>query len=85
MPKVRKPFSSQKEYVARYIDEFIEYRKINFNKSKQDDKMLLDWIDAQPDKVSPYLKRLVREDMERQKEKEKQEQQNTNDEESPAE
>lgn len=55
----------QKKYVNDYIKEKIKYRRMNFNTGKPEDMQMLDWIDAQPEGVSNYLKRLVYADMHR--------------------
>lgn len=51
------------EYMREYIAAKIVYRKANFAREKPEDMMLLEWIDAQPEGTSPYLKRLVLADM----------------------
>lgn len=54
-------------YMREYIAEKVIYKRINFAKGKPEDQELLDWIAAQPEGISPYIKRLIREDMERRK------------------
>ncbi len=67
MPKKKDPNFVWKDYLNEYIHTNIVYKSINFNMKKPDDVELLEWVAAQPEKVSPYLKRLVKEDMERNK------------------
>ena len=53
----------QREYIKAYNRERIKYRKLSLNVSRPDDMALMDWIDAQPEGASSYLKRLIRADM----------------------
>lgn len=55
----------QKKYVNEYIKEKVKYRRMNFNTGKPEDMQMMEWIDAQPEGVSNYLKRLVYADMHR--------------------
>ena len=57
-------FDAQK-YMREYIAEKIIYKRVNFARGKEDDEELLTWIEAQPEKTAPYIKRLIREDMQR--------------------
>lgn len=63
MPKQKSGGFDQKKYVNDYIKSKIVYRKMNFNNSKPEDMRMVEWIDAQPEGVSNYLKRLVMADM----------------------
>ena len=54
-------------YMRRYITEKIIYKRVNFSRGNAEDQKLLDWIAMQPEGISPYIKRLIREDMERHK------------------
>lgn len=53
----------QEQYVNEYIKANIKYRRINFNVNKKDDMKMVEWIDSQPEGVSNYLKKLVKNDM----------------------
>lgn len=46
-------------YRKQYQRRCIRFRKMNFNLEKPDDVKMLEWLDAQPEGVSNYLKRLV--------------------------
>ena len=63
MPRQKSGNFDQKQYVNDYIKTKIVYRRMNFNNSKPEDMQMVEWIDAQPEGVSNYLKRLVLEDM----------------------
>jgi hypothetical protein len=47
------------QYRKQYQRRHIRFRKMNFNLEKPDDVKMLEWLDAQPEGVSNYLKRLV--------------------------
>lgn len=53
----------KKGYDNEYIKTKIVYRRMNFNRNKQEEMEMVAWIDAQPEGVSNYLKRLVAEDI----------------------
>lgn len=63
MPRQKSGNFDQKKYVNDYIKSRIIYRRMNFNNSKPEDMRMVEWIDAQPEGVSNYLKRLILEDM----------------------
>jgi len=63
MPRQKSGNFDQKQYVNDYIKTKIVYRRMNFNNSKPEDMQMVEWIDAQPEGVSNYLKRLVLDDM----------------------
>lgn len=63
MPRNKSGNFDQKEYVNDYIKKTIVYRRMNFNRNKPDDMQMVEWIDAQPEGASNYLKRLVQDDM----------------------
>lgn len=65
MPRSEASKKQQYEYNKEYRKNKIVYRSLNFNIDKPDDQKMLDWIDSQPEGTSPYLKRLVQEDMSR--------------------
>ena len=76
MPRKKDPNFVWKDYLNEYINTNIVYKSINFNMKKPDDVKLLDWVMSRPEKVSPYLKRLVKEDMERNSDIQQEESQN---------
>lgn len=66
--KTTEGFDAQ-EYMRGYMRE---YRKVKTTARKEvafaeTEKELLEWLTAQPEGFSPYIKRLIREDMERRK------------------
>lgn len=68
--KKRVRTKNQINYQKRYNNDHVSWRKVSFNDKNPDDMILAAWIDAQkelPSKesTSAYIKRLVREDMER--------------------
>lgn len=65
MPRSEASKKQQYEYNKEYRKNKIVYRSLNFNIDKPDDQKMLDWIDSQEEATSPYLKRLVQEDMSR--------------------
>ena len=54
-------------YMREYITEKVIYKRVNFTRGKPEDQELLDWLAAQPEGISPYIKRIIREDMERRR------------------
>lgn len=54
-------------YDQTYHRETTYYRKASFNRRNAEDEELVLWIDSQPESVSSYLKRLVAEDMAKNK------------------
>ena len=52
---------AQKRATAKYIKQNVKRREVAFFPSEKD---ILDWLDSQPNKAG-YIKRLIREDMER--------------------
>ena len=70
MEKKRERTQHQIDYMKDYNNRHVKWRKVSFNDKNPDDMILAAWIDAQkelPSKesTSAYIKRLVREDMER--------------------
>ena len=59
----------RREYIKAYQRERIKFRKLNLNTGSPDDMAMMDWIDAQPEGASNYLKRLIRADMARKPER----------------
>lgn len=52
---------AQKRASAKYVKNNVKRREVAFY---PDDRELLEWLDSQPNKAG-YIKRLIREDMER--------------------
>lgn len=59
-----------KAYMNEYVKEKIIYKRVHFTKANQDDMELLEWIEAQAEGTAPYIKRLIRADMEAREPKE---------------
>jgi len=57
-------------YMNEYVKEKLIYKRVHFTKSNPDDMELLAWLESQPEKAAPYIKRLIRADMEARKEPE---------------
>lgn len=55
---------NQGAYIVGYMKT--HYKRMQFILHLEDDADIIAWLDSQPNK-SKYLKRLIREDMERQK------------------
>lgn len=62
--KKRDQSEYMREYMREYVKDRVVYKKVQFVKSNEDDMQLLAWLSAQPEGISPYLKRLIRQDME---------------------
>jgi hypothetical protein len=55
-------------YDKQYYDDHITRKVLNFNDLIPEDAELLEWLKARGERgMSSYIKRLVREDMEKQK------------------
>ena len=57
----------KKEYDKKYAKEHFQGKHITFNKDIPEEIELFEWIKAQPEQGNTYIKRLIREDMQRQK------------------
>ena len=64
MPNKTTDAFDAKTYMNKYITEKIIYKRVNFTRDKAEDEELLAWLDAQPEGIAPYIKRLIRADME---------------------
>ena len=64
--KKRVRTENQKKYQKKYNNDHISWRKVSFNDKNQDDIVLMKWVDCQEESTSSYIKRLIREDMEKQ-------------------
>lgn len=67
MPRQKSGEFDQNKYVADYMREKIKQVKVSLNKTKQDDIDIIEWLDRQPEGASGYIKRLIREDMAKEK------------------
>lgn len=65
MEKKRERTQRQIDYMKDYNNRHVKWRKVSFNDKNPDDMILMAWIDSQEESTSAYIKRLVREDMER--------------------
>ena len=70
MPNKTTDVFDAKAYMNKYISEKIIYKRVNFTRGKAEDEELLAWIDAQPESVTQYIKRLIRADKEAREPKE---------------
>ena len=55
------------EYDKQYIRQNIQSKHLAFNKLIPEDMELFEWCNSQQESANFYIKRLIREDMERQK------------------
>ena len=58
----------QTEYLAKYEKEYLRQIRLKINRKTEPE--LLEWIEKQ-DNIQGYIKRLILEDMEREKEKDR--------------
>lgn len=65
MPKKASGLFDQAEYVKEYQRENRITKKVTFNRKNLDDMEMVEWLDSRPEGIVQYLKRLIREDMER--------------------
>lgn len=63
MPNKKTPNFDPKTYMNKYVSEKIIYKRVNFTKGKPEDDEIVVWLDAQPDGIAPYVKRLIWRDM----------------------
>lgn len=63
-PRVRTK-DSKYQYDQQYLKTNISSICVTFNKRKPDDMILLDWLNGVSEKKVAYIKRLIREDMEK--------------------
>ena len=57
------PGFDAKKYMNKYISEKIIYKRVNFTRGKPEDEAMLEWIDQQPEGTAPYIRRLIKKDM----------------------
>lgn len=67
MPNKTTPNFDARKYMREYVAEKLVYKRVNFVKGKPEDEALLAWLAEQPEGIAPYLKRLIRQDMEARK------------------
>ena len=65
MPRSEASKKQQYEYALQYRKENIVRKLMIFNKTNPNDLSMLEWLNSRPEGTSPYLKRLVQEDMSR--------------------
>lgn len=70
MPNKTTDAFDARAYMNQYVKEKIIYKRVNFTRGKEEDEELLAWLDAQPEGIAPYIKRLIRADMEAREPKE---------------
>ena len=58
---------NKREYDKQYQRENFKGKYITFNKKVPEDMEMYEWIRTRPEQGNCYIKRLIREDMERQK------------------
>lgn len=63
MPRKKSGEFDQSRYVQNYIKDNVVMKKVGFN--KQHDADILDWIEGVPESFATYVKRLIRQDMEK--------------------
>lgn len=68
MPNKTTDAFDARKYMREYVAEKLIYKKVNFTKGKPEDEELVAWIDAQSEGIAPYIKRLIRADMEARRE-----------------
>lgn len=67
MPRSEKSIKQQYGYSREYQAKNIIQKKLIFNKTVPEDMRIMKWLDTIPESISPYLKRLILEDMARSK------------------
>ena len=65
MAEEAKWLTNKKIYNKKYAKNNFKCKNIAFNKNIPEDIILLDWIKVQAEGGNQYIKRLIREDMER--------------------
>ena len=68
MPNKNTPAFDARKYIREYVAEKLIYKKVHFVKGKPEDEEMVAWLDAQPEGIAPYIKRLIRQDMESRRE-----------------
>ena len=70
MPNKTTPGFDAKTYIRNYVAEKLMYKNVHFVKGKPEDEAMVAWLDAQPEGIAPYIKRLIRADMDARQPKE---------------
>ena len=65
MEKKRVRTQRQIDYMKSYNNQHVKWRKVSFNDKNPEDTIIMDWIDSQNESTSAYIKRLILEDMEK--------------------
>ncbi len=65
MPRKPSGLFDQAEYIKEYHRENRIIKKVILNRKNPDDMALVEWLDSRPEGITPYLKRLIREDIKR--------------------
>lgn len=65
MPKLRSGNFDQDRYVREYQKQFRITKLLTFNRKNEDDMKMLQWIEGQAESFVQYVKRLIRQDMNR--------------------
>ena len=58
---------NKRAYDKKYARENFQGKYLTFNKNVPEEMEMFEWVRTRPEGGNPYLKRLIREDMERQK------------------
>lgn len=61
-----KAMANKREYDKKYARENFQGKYITFNKKVPEEIALFKWVNSQPEQGNTYIKRLIREDMQRQ-------------------
>lgn len=64
MAEEKKPFD-KKAYDKQFLREHYKWINLGFNTEKPDDMELYNFVKTNPEKQAPFLKRLIREAMEK--------------------
>ena len=65
MPRKKTGLFDQSKYIQQYIHDNVKHIKVSLNKNKPEDMQIIAWIAQQSERASGYIKRLIREDMEK--------------------
>lgn len=57
-------YEKQYQYEQQYIKESYKWINIPFNKKMPEDMELYEYVKSQPEKQAPFIKKLIRQDME---------------------
>lgn len=65
MPRSEEGKRKQYEYNLQYLKNNVVRKNVIFNRLNPEDQRIMEWLDSQPEGISPYMKRLILEDMAR--------------------